>query len=65
MNERYGWFECGCGEQFQDLILTDPVFNEETGQWEDSYTWDQDASGVRLWDHWYEVHDVDRDGVPD
>lgn len=66
IDPRYGTFSCFCGEQFQDLVkLDEPVYNEETGEWEDAYYWDQDASGIKMWDHWYEVHDKDRDGVLD
>lgn len=63
INQWYGWFECGLdGEQFQVLIPTDPVLNEETGEMEDRYVWDEQTSGEQLWDHWWEVHDKDRDG---
>lgn len=65
--ERYGYVECGLdGEKFQDLIKQDDqVYNEEYGEWQDVFIWDQDASCKRLTDHWYEVHDKDQDGVLD
>lgn len=63
INERYGYFECGLdGETFQVLIPIDPVFNQETGQWDDTYIFDEQTSNDQLWQHWYDVHDTDRDG---
>lgn len=57
INEKYGWYECGCGERFQDLVETEIVFNEETGQEEQLYYWDEQTSGERMWAHWYAVHE--------
>lgn len=66
INPWYGSFSCGLdGETFQVLIPTDPVFNEETGEMEDRYIWDEEASAELMWDHWWEAHDKDRDGVLD
>lgn len=61
IDERYGYFECGFdGAQFQ--VLRESTPEDENPEWQPGYEWDEEASAELMWDHWYKVHDKDKDG---